>query len=209
MRGVRSTLILLAVLAGLLGYIYFVESRKPGSSGGEEAKPKVFAVAADKIAELSVKPATGDATVLRKADGQWKIVQPVESAADEGEVSGITSNLASLEIQRVVDEAPGDLKQYGLAQPRVDIGFKAAGETREHHLLVGEKTPAGGELYAKLPNEKKVFLISGYLDTSLNKSTFDLRDKSVMKFDRNKVDSVVLDPGDSSKAVQLAKAGDD
>ncbi len=209
MRGVRSTLILLVVLAGLLGYIYFVESKKPETVAGEEAKPKVFAVTADKIAELSVKPATGDATVLRKADGKWQIVQPVDSAADDAEVSGITSNLASLEVQRVVDEAPGDLKQYGLAQPRVDIGFKAAGDKGEHHLLVGDKTPTGGEMYAKLQNEKKVFLISGYLDTSLNKSTFDLRDKSVMKFDRTGVDSVVLGAADKSTEVQIAKTGDE
>src|SRR5512133_1000737 len=140
MRAFRSTLILLVVLVGLLASIYFVESKKASSPAGEDVKQKVFTVAADKITEVTVKPAAGDPTTLRKTNGAWQIVQPIQSAADESEVSGLTSNLASHEIQRVVDDNPGDLKQYGLAQPRVDIAFKAAGDKSERHLLIGEKT---------------------------------------------------------------------
>lgn len=209
MRGFRSTLILFVVLVGLLGYIYFIESKKATAPAGEDAKQKVFAVEADKIAEMTVKPAAGDPTVLQKADGAWQIAQPIQSAADESEVSGLTSNLASLEIQRVVDDNPRDLKQYGLAQPRVEIGFKAAGDKSERHLLIGDKTATGGDLYAKLPNEKRVFLIPAYLDTTFNKSTFDLRDKAALKFDRNKVDSVVVASLDKDKDVELAKSGED
>jgi hypothetical protein len=91
----------------------------------------------------------------------------------------------------------------------VDIGFKTAGDKNERHLVIGDKTATGGDLYAKVPNEKRVFLISAYLDTSFNKSTFDLRDKSVLKFDRNKVDSVQLASLDKSKDVQMAKSGED
>lgn len=209
MRGFRSTLILFVVLVGLLGYIYFIESKKPATPAGEEPKQKVFAVTADKISELTVKPAAGDPTALRKADGAWQIVQPIQSSADESEVSGLTTNLASLEIQRVVDDNPRDLKQYGLAQPRVDIAFRAAGDKSERRLLVGDKTATGGDLYAKLPNEKRVFLIPAYLETSLNKSTFDLRDKTVLKFDRNKVDSVAVASLDKDKNLELTKAGED
>lgn len=206
MRSFRSTLILLVVLAGLVGYIYFVESKKT-TQPAEEAKAKVFAVTADKIVELSVRPPSGEATVLKKADGAWQIVQPVQSSADESEVSGLTSNIASLEIQRVVEENAGDLKQYGLAEPKVDIGFKAAGDKDFHHLLIGDKTATGGDLYARLQNGKNVFLISAFLESTFNRSTFDLRDKTVLKFDRNKVDSVAL--ASSDKGVQMAKSGEE
>ncbi len=207
MRAFRSTLILLVVLVGLLAYIYFIESKKASNPAGDDAKQKVFSVTADKIAELTVRPAAGDPTVLRKTDGAWEIVQPIQSAADESEVTGLTSGLASLEIQRVVDDNPGDVKQYGLAPPRVDVGFKAAGDKSDHHLLIGDKTATGGDLYARLQNEKRVFLVSAYLDTTFNKSTFDLRDKSVLKFDRNRVDSVAL--ASLGKDVDLAKSGED
>jgi hypothetical protein len=199
MRSGKSLIVLLVVLLGLGAYIYFVESRKPAGDAAE-TKPKVFAVAADKIADLSLHPAGGDKTVLRKNGPAWEIVEPVSARADEAEVSGITTNLATLENVRVVDENPADLQQYGLAQPRVDVGFKAAGDKDSRHLLVGDKTATGGELYAKLANEKRVFLIAGFLESTFNRSTFDLRDKTILKFDRDKVDRLQLEwPGQATR----------
>ena len=76
-------------------------------------------------------------------------------------MSGITTNLATLENVRVVDEKPADLKQYGLAEPRVDVGFKAGADKDFRHLLVGDKTATGGDLYAKVGSDEGVFLIAG------------------------------------------------
>jgi hypothetical protein len=206
MRGVRSTLVLLVILVGIFAYIYFVESKKePGAD--TEKRPKVFSLDASKIDELEVKLSSGQQTVLKRSDGAWQMVQPMPAHADEGEVSGITSNLASLESQRVVDESPSDLKQYGLAEPRVDVGFKAAGDKDFRHLYIGDKTATGGDLYAKLPNQKKVFLISGYLDSTFSRTPFDLRDKTILKFDRDKVDTI--DVQTDSGTVEFVKAGGD
>jgi hypothetical protein len=52
-----------------------------------------------------------------------------------------------------------------------------------------------------------VFLISSYLDSTFNKSTFDLRDKTVLKFDREKVDSLEIASGD--RTLKFAKKGPD
>ena len=43
-------------------------------------------------------------------------------------------------------------------------------------------------MFAKRPNEKRVFLISSFLDSIFNKTAFDLRDKAVLKFDRASAD---------------------
>ena len=113
-------------------------------------------------------------------------MQPAAAPPDEAAVSGITSNLASVEIQRVIDENPTDLKEYGLAEPRVEVAFKSGGQ--ERRLQIGQKTPSGTDVYAKLADEKKVFLISVVPRLDLQRGTFDLRDKSVLKLDREKVD---------------------
>jgi hypothetical protein len=204
MRGAKSLIVLVVVLAGLGGYIYFVESKKPEGGEAAEAKPKVFSVAADKIGEISVKSAGGEKTVVRKAGADWEIIEPAAVRADTGEVSGITSSLATLENARVVDESATDLKQYGLAEPRIDVGFKASGDKDFRHLLIGDKTATGGDVYAKVGSEKRVFLIAGYLEGSFNKSTFDLRDKTILKFDRDKVDRFQVDNG--GQTVQLSQA---
>jgi len=204
MRGFRSTLILLVIFLGLLGYIYFYESRRPATPPVEE-KPKAFTVQPDKIEELNVKAASGETTRLKKAAAGWEVVEPVSMNAAESEVTSITQGLASLEIQRVVDENPSDLSQFGLAQPKVDVAFRANGQTGLTHLLIGDKTPTGSELYAKTQDQQKVFLISSYLDGTFNRTPFDLRDKAILKFDRDKVTGLeIARPKD---ALAFAKDG--
>jgi Domain of unknown function (DUF4340) len=204
MRGLRSFLVLLVVALGLGAYLYFVESkREPGETKKNE---KVFAgLEADKIERVTVKSEKGESTTVEKKSGKWQQTQPATVEADEAELSGITSNLASLEVQRVVDEQATDFKQYGLDPARIEVGFKAAGQ--DHRLLVGQKTPSGSDLYAKLPDKPRVFLISSFLDSTLNKSPFDLRDKTIIKIDHDKVDSIDITSADHT--VKLAKSGSD
>ena len=201
MRSFKPLAILVAVLVALGAYIYFVDPKK--EPGNDEARPKVFDVTADKVVELTVKSG-GERTVLRKADGQWQIVEPVQVKADEGEVSGITSSLASAENVRVVEEAPGDVSAFGLSEPRVEVGFRLDGEKEFRHLRLGDKTATQGEVYASRGG-KQVFLIPSYLESSFAKSTFDLREKSVLAFERDKVERVEIEATGQSMA--LAKAG--
>jgi hypothetical protein len=204
MRGVKSLLVLVVVLAGLGAYIYFVEARKP-QDVETAAGPKIFTVKADAIDEITVKSASGDQTTLKKTNGAWQITDPVSAPADEEEVSGVVTSLATVDIVRTVDDNPGALKPFGLAAPRVDVTFKAAGNVHPQRLLIGDKTATSGNLYAKLPNEKKVFLIAGSFDASFNRGTFDLRQKAVLTFERDKVDRLtVQSPG---AAVELSLVG--
>jgi hypothetical protein len=203
MRGLRSTLFLLVVAVALGAYIYFVESRR--TPGEETKRDKVFSVEADKIEELQVRSAGGETTTLRKKDGTWEIVEPIAVKADESEVSGVTSNLASAEISRTIEEKAADLSAYGLAKPQVEVAFKTSGDADYRRLLVGEKTATGGDMYAKLASEPRVFLIPSYLETSFNRSTFDLRDKTLLAFDRDKADSIEIATG--GRTVRAVKQG--
>ena len=202
MRGLRSTLLLLAIFLGLLAYIYFVESERSASSD-TDAVEKAFAIEADSIAALQIKADSGETTTLEAADGAWQIVEPTSVAADESEASAITSSLASLDVQRVVEDEPEDLEPFGLADPRIDVAFKLDEEADFRHLLIGEQTPTGGNLYASVEGESRVFLISSFLDSTFNRTTFDLRDKAILKFDRDEVDTVEM--AGQERTVRLAK----
>jgi hypothetical protein len=204
MRGVWSTLVMVLVLAGLVGYIYFVDSKREPS--GTTAKEKPFtSVQADDIEEVQVKSADGETTRLQKSDGKWEIVEPVKAAADTSEATTLASSLASLEIQRVVDENASDLKQYGLEPARIEIAFRPKGQKDPRRLQIGEKTPTGSDLYARFPDQKRVFLVSSFLDSTFNKNTFALRDRRILLFDRNMVDGLELTSGTSK--TRLVKSG--
>ena len=204
MRG-RSTLILLVLAAGLFAYLYFIDAKKPVAD--EKAKQKIFTYDATKIDQLEVKSASGEVTALKKDANGWAIVKPLQAAADQNNASDVATSVASLEQDRVVDENAADLKAYGLAPPRIEVAFNVAGEHDQKRILFGDKNPTGAGLYAKLPNDKRVFLVANALETSFNRSTFDLRDKTALKFDATKVDAVEL--VSKNRTVRVVKTGED
>ena len=204
MGRIWSTGIMVLILGGLVGYIYFVDSKQDPS--GTTSREKLFeSLEADNIEEVQIKSADGETTRLQKADGAWQLVEPVKAAADTSEITSIASSLASLEIQRVVDENPADLKQYGLEPARVEVAFRPQGEKELRRVQIGEKTPTGTDLYARVPDQKRVFLVSSYLDSTFNKNTFALRDRRILVFDRNMVDGLELTNG--AVKTQLVKSG--
>lgn len=203
MRGVWSTALLVLILAGLGAYIYFVDSERPAS--GLEPNEKVFAgVESGQVNELRVTTG-GETSVLVKKDTGWQMTEPEATEADVTEASSLATNISSLEQTRVVDENAADLAPYGLADPRITIAFKAEGD-RSGEVHLGDKTPTQSDVYAVMPGTKKVFLISGYLDTTFDKKPFDLRDKRIVKFERDKVDSLAVTRGKDT--IRLKRDGD-
>jgi hypothetical protein len=207
MRGGRSLLVLFVAFGGLLAYLYFVDAKKPVTEPGVEKRDKVFTIDADKIDELKVKSSSGETSTVKKTKDGWRLVEPLTAKVDESAVTGITSNLASAEIQSIVDEAPKDLQAYGLDKPRIEVAFKTAGDKDYRRLLLGGKAPAGGDLYAQLGGQKRVFVIPSFVESSFDRKPFDLRDKQILSFDREKVDRLEVAHGDVK--LELTKAGQD
>ena len=203
MRGLRSLIVLLVIAAGLGGYVYYLSGQDPAAT---DAKEKAFAaVESDTIEEIRIKAADGDTSRLQKSGDRWTLVEPVRGDADQTDVNSIASNLATIDIQRVVDENASDLKQYGLEPPRIEVEFKTKGQAQPRTIMFGQKTPTGGDLYARLPDSRRVFLVASFLESTFDKNTFALRDKTLLKFERDKIDGLELVSG--SATLQFAKAG--
>ena len=94
MRGLWSTLAMVVVLAGLVGYIYFVDSKsEPGAAATKE---KVFGgtLSTTDIEEVQIKLASGESSRVQKTDGlggSWSGPAP----ATEEKLTSITSSRAS------------------------------------------------------------------------------------------------------------------
>ncbi len=205
MRGLTSTIILVVVLGGLVGYIYY-DSGQPETD--PNAKPRAFAtLAPDQIDELQIRAAGGETARLQRTGQGWQLAEPVKAAADAGAVDTLATNLQSLEMQRVVEESAKDLAPYGLNPPRIDIAFRLRDQKELQHLLIGDKTPTGGDLYAKRADQNQVFLVSSFIESIFNKTPFDLRDKSVLEVDREKVTGIAISK--DSATVELARNGSD
>jgi hypothetical protein len=140
------------------------------------------------VSQLIIKQK--EPVTLKKTNGQWQITEPKPYPADQEAVAGVLSTLSGLNADRIVEEKASDRKQYGLdpAQAELDIGVK--GGARQ--LLLGDDTPTGGNVYAALATDPRVFTVASYQKSSLAKSLNDLRDKSLVTLSADKVSRVEL-----------------
>ena len=147
-------------------------------------------------------------TSLKKHDNQWQIATPAMLEADQSEVSTLLTSLETLEIQRTLDEKPAALKPFELDPPRFSVGVRLAGETAMRRVNFGSKTPTGADLYATIEGQPKLLLVSAYVEDSLNKTPFSFREKSILKFSRDGVDSLTKE-AQGNPTVVLTKKGTD
>lgn len=194
MRGLRSTGLLLVAFIVIGGYAYFIESDRPPASEADD-REQLFEIDGDDIRSLVVTADNGEMTTVRRDEDDaatWTMTAPVATAGDGNAAAAIASSLASLEVQRVVEEDAADLSPYGLSDPRVAVEFEdrdGFGDT----LLVGDETPTGSDRYATLASSPRVFLISGFLESTFNRTTFDLRDRSLLGLSGTEVAALAID----------------
>jgi hypothetical protein len=207
MRGGKSLLVLLLLALGLGGYAYFVESKKD-TTASTTKKDSFVTVDSTKVDELEVHSASGDDTTLKKAGADWQISAPDPGPADNSDVNSLLTTLGSLEASRTINDKPTSVKEFGLDPARFSVAYKLAGETTWHKVNFGSKTPTGADLYARIDGQPKLVTVGGFVEDSLNRTAFDLRDKSVLKFQRESVDGVTIE-ANGAPAVSLAKKGAD
>lgn len=201
MRGLRSTIALFVILLGLGGIIYYDSTRE--ATDGGTGQEKVFPGAkGDQIEEVTVKSESGDVTTIRKDGTAWKLTAPIEATASDADASSLAGALGGIEITRVVDPNPASLAEFGLEKPRIQVDFKGKDQPAGH-LYIGDKNPTGAGLYARRNDEKQVFLIGAFNESTLNRSTFDLRDKTLISIPRGKVQSI--DIANAAARVVLTK----
>jgi hypothetical protein len=188
-------LIAAVVLAALTGVLYW-SNRHPASGNTAKASvdtpPKILSLNQDDISKIAIKKKGGEELVLAKGNGgKWQISAPKSFGADQEAVSTLLSSVSSLSSDRLVEEKAADIAQYGLSQPLLELDITTK-DAKEQKLLLGDDTPAGSAVFAKLEGDPRVFTIANYNKTSIDKTTNDLRDKRLLTVDFDKLSQVEL-----------------
>ena len=203
----RGLIIAVVILATLGGVLYWSEHRKPpeeNAASSTPAAPVILKVDPADVTELTIKQK--EPVTLTKTAGKWEITQPKAYPADQVAVASLLSTLSGLNADRVVEEKAGDRKPYGLDPPSVELDITGKAHTTRQ-LLLGDDTPAGGDVYVAVANDPRVFTIASYNKSSLDKGLNDLRDKSLLTLSPDKVSRVELTEKDQHMEFDRTKDG--
>jgi hypothetical protein len=174
------------LLVGLAAFVYFYEIE--GEEKREEARKleeSVVRLEREAIQGLRIER-EGTSSIELKRDGDnWFLKDPLETQADQSTVDSLLRNLTDAKRARTFEEGGKSATDYGLDDPAVRLTVEAEAEKKV--LLVGNKDFTGNELYVMFEGGSQVFLTSGLILTSLDKQLLDWRDKSIVSFERDKL----------------------
>jgi hypothetical protein len=200
----RTTLILFIVFVVLLAAVLLFESRSKAKKETQEKEKKLVDLTAADVERITLKNESGTITFKKDDKGGWRIVEPIEAAADSSEVNRLAEDFSSLKPERVVEEEGADPAKYEIPKKELTLWYK--GKPQPVKLLIGMENPLDNTLFAKREDEKRIVLLAGYLKTNLEKKAFDFREKDIFKFEPDDVAAIRLKSKDVSWRVQKRDA---
>jgi Domain of unknown function (DUF4340) len=188
-------LIAAAIILAALGVALFYSNRRQAAQDAAAASGtmiNMITLKQEDISKLHIKKNDEDEVVLnRVGPDSWKITAPKSFTADNETVSTMLYDLSPLKADRVIEEKGSDPKEYGLAPPVAELSVTSK-EGKTSKLLIGDDTPTGGDAYAMVEGDPRLFALGITYKTNLNKGLNDLRDKRMLPVDFDKIIKVDL-----------------
>jgi len=173
------SLIIIAVLA-----LYLVIANNQGS------QPVVdLAEFENGLDEIIVSRQNSDIKIYRH-DGDW-VINEQKFPADAGQVSTMEKKLKELNVTDLISRKK-HYQRYELeADTALHVIARKDGKT-VRDFYVGKKSPTYQQTYIRFPDKEGIYLASGTLDTDFDKKLDTLRDKEILKIEKNAIESIWL-----------------
>ena len=175
---------------------------------------KLTDLLATQVNKLILKTSAGEMELEKKGD-HWEIVKPMRARADDQKVGDLIAQITTARIEQFVAEDKGDLNAYGLAQPRGSITLfgtdDKAGKT-ESAGGQGQMLQVGGvpeknqdQVYVRFSSRGFVYTLPKKIESILETKPNDLRDRHLVRFDRNILDRLTIEAPGKPKVVLARK----
>lgn len=208
----KPTLIVLvcAILLGAAVYYFDWKRGKDEKPLADTSKPAFSIQAADVTSLTLSRPAkrSEPAIQFEKRDGAWRIVQPIETDADNSAIVGIVDGIASARISQTEPGSPDRLKVYGLEPPEVSIEIQLKNGAK-HRLLLGNEDFTSLYAYSIVGGSKDVSLLPKSLLSSADKPLDDLCDRTVLYLNPSNANVNSFDLKNSAGDIAVTKVKDE
>jgi uncharacterized protein DUF4340 len=177
------------------------------------------------VRRLVLKTPAGEIE-LEKKDTHWEILKPLRARADDQKVNDLISQVTSARIGEFVAEDRGDLRPYGLAEPRGSVTLFDQEQKKNQKVEIGESIKVAGredkgqtlqigatpekekdQVYVRFAPRGWVYTLPKKLEEILNTKPADLRDNHLVPIDTNILDRITIDAPGKTKTVLARKDG--
>jgi hypothetical protein len=169
---------------------------------------KLTDLATAQVTRALLKTAAGEMEVEKKGD-HWEIVKPLKARGDDQKIGDLLAQVTTAQIQQFVAEDHGDLRPYGLAEPRGSITLFSGDDKTGQTLQIGGPAGAGEkekeQVYVRFTARNAVYTLPKKIEELLAVKPADLRDKHLVRVDTNILDRITIDAPGKAKTVLARK----
>ena len=190
--------VLVACLAGaLLTSGIFTTTPAPKAETGQV---NLFTPAVGKVAQLTVQGASGTMS-FRKQDETWRIVKPIDAAADAFSVNQLVDAIKDIKGAEATDV---DDQTTGLAAPKWTVTV-TDDKNATHKLVVGLPRPMqAGQTYVRPDDSKQAYVVDVDLAAKLGKPAGEFRNMTVLDLQTGSMARVKVAGPESFELVKRA-----
>jgi len=162
---------------------------------------KLTDLATAQVSRVVIKNAAGELELQKRAD-HWDVVRPLRARADDSKIGDLVAQVTTARIQQFVAADSGDLKPYGLMEPRGAITLFGEDDKQGKTLQIGsgtEKQP--DQVYVRFSPRGSVYTLPKKVEELLNTKPNDLRDRHLVRVDENQIDRITIEAPGKGKTV--------
>src|SRR6266436_3097788 len=177
------------------------------------------------VRRITLKTPAGEMELEKKGE-HWDILKPLRARADDGKAGDLISQITAARIQQFVADDRGDLRPYGLAEPRGSITLYDQEQKKDQKVELGDSIKVFGredkgqtlqigsvpekekdQIYVRFAPRGSVYTLPKKIEEILNTKPADLRDDHLVRIDTNILDRITIDAPGRAKTVLARKDG--
>lgn len=177
------------------------------------------------VRRIALKTPAGEMELEKKGD-HWNIVKPLRARADDEKVGDLIAQITTARIQQFVADDHGDLRPYGLAEPRGSITLFSQEGKKDQKVEIADSIKVSDQedkgqmlqigsvpekekdqIYVRFAPRGSVYTLPRKTEEVLNAKPADLRDYHLVRIDTNVLDRITIDIPDKGKTVLARKGG--
>jgi hypothetical protein len=157
------------------------------------------------VSRIILKTPAGEMELQKKAN-HWEIVKPLRARGDDQKINDLIAQITTARIQQFVADDHGDLRPYGLAEPRGAITlFTQADKPGQLLQIGGIPEKEKDQTYVRFALRGFVYTVPKKIEEILNTKPDDLRDRHLVRIDTNVLDRITIEAPGKGKVVLARK----
>ena len=198
MKSKKEYIILAAVIAALAAYLVFHETDQT-----HYELPVLSDLPAADTAYIKVT--NGQDTVeLKKKDDRWQIF-PEGYPADDGKAKAMADAIQTLTLTAMVSETESYPRYELDSENRIRVAAGPSADKIVRTFDIGKTAPSNRHTFVKLADDPRVYHARDSFRNKFDQTKDALRDKTVLKVDRNQVQQVTITDKDGNAVLQMAQ----